>query len=102
MAELEIGVHTGQMGSDVKSLESLIGKLRNDAQRLKSEMDNMNQMWEGTANDVMRLRFQTDYEDILALLQILDKMRQDLETMKKEYETCDNMVGDVVRNLSVL
>lgn len=102
MADMEVGVHTGQMDSDVKSLENQIGKLRADAQRLQSEMENMNRMWEGAANDVMRLRFQADYEDIQALFRLLEGMKQDLETMKKEYESCDNLVGDVVRNLSVL
>lgn len=98
----EIGVHTGQMGNDIRSLDTLIGKMRTDVAQLQKVMDNMNRMWQGSANTVMRLRFQGDYEEAQALCRMFGEMVQDLEEIRQAYEACEIQVSGQIRALSVL
>lgn len=90
---MEIGVHTGRMGSDVRNLESLVSAMKRDAERIKDSMDRLNSMWTGSANQAMRQRFETDYRNVTALCRVCELMAEDMEQMRREYESCEYRVS---------
>lgn len=96
-----VEVDTIQLGHDIQSLRTTLGKTKGHIETLRAKMAEMNNMWEGPANLTMRQRFQEDYEQMLALCTMLDGLIQTLETIRQSYDTCENNVRGVVDALRV-
>lgn len=101
MAISEIGVHTGRMNQDIKALWQGLAQARSHIRQLSHQMDALNRMWEGAANETMRQRFQTDYENMQELCSFLQQLITELETSCAAYDACENNVSNLIGTLSI-
>lgn len=97
----DIGVHTGQMQTDIQNLRSMLSQTRRHLQSLSDSMESLNQMWSGEANAAMRLRFQQDYNSLSALCAFIEKLIQAMESSRQDYDQCDNQVASAVASLII-
>ncbi len=96
-----IEVDTGRINADIESLRTGLEAARDHLKQLSDRITAMNGMWSGDANDVMKLRFQSDYGSLQALCKDVQGLITRLETIRQAYDTCENNVKDVVNSLTV-
>ena len=96
-----IEVNTEQLSGDIKRLRTTLQETRRHIETLRTKMTDMNNMWEGPSNMVIRQRFQADHERMLALCATLEELIQVLESIRQAYDTCENKVRSAVDALRV-
>ena len=101
MAIQKIEVDTSRLSSDIQELRAGLRDTRSQVQRLKEKMDAMNAMWEGSANAVLRQRFQVDYENMTSFCDFIAELIEVLDTMRNAYDICENSVSSAVNALSI-
>ena len=99
MAFSYIEVDTVQLNADVNELSSNIAQAQKSLNEFKSEMDELNIMWEGKANQVFRSQIQKDYELMSEILKNVKKLVDSMGNAKKEYERCESSVLNLVNEI---
>lgn len=96
-----IEINTEQLDRDIQRLREKLSQTRTHINRLKDRMDAMNKMWEGTANQAVRQRFQRDHQNMLNLCEMLEELIQTLESIRQSYDSCENHVRSAVDALRI-
>ncbi len=96
-----IEINTDQLNTDIKRLQNQLSQTRSHITRLKSQMDSMNSMWQGAANQTMQQRFRQDHDRMQNLCRMLEELIRVLESIRQAYDRCEGDVRDVVNALRV-
>ena len=101
MAITNLKVNTNRMDSDVQKLNGGLNQTRAHLQNIHDAMDRLHAMWEGAARDAKKQRFDTAYQNMTALCDLVQKMIDQMDQDRKEYDSCENQVMDAVNALNV-
>ena len=63
------------------------------------EIQTLNSMWKGAANQAFNVQFAQDYSTMEELISMMKQYAESLEYAAAEYETCENQVLETVRTL---
>lgn len=96
MAVKEIAVSTENLGRDIESLRGLLGDLKTNKDKMVQEIEELNVMWKGPANETFVKQFGLDCASFDYLYKTIEEMIKAMENAKKEYEQCDNKVNNLV------
>lgn len=101
MAKRTIEISTEYLGKDIDNLKNTLTSLKQDKYKMTGEIEELNTMWKGPANEVFVKQFHLDCVSFDNLIETIDKMIGEMEHAKAEYEKCDNKVSDIVRALRI-
>lgn len=89
------------LSSDIRRLQGQLDSARSHLKQLNQQMEQLNHMWKGPANAMMRQRFQQDFETITSLCGFIEQMINKLESARRAYETCEANVSDTVSAIHI-
>lgn len=101
METLNLKVNTNRMASDVQQLTTRMEQAKEHGEKIKAAMDALNAMWEGQARDAEKQSFDTEYQNVVNLCDLVRQMIDELSAAREAYETCENQVMDTVNGLRI-
>lgn len=97
----EIKINTTRLGTDAAQVLSLINNMERQLNNMKSNVDQLNGMWEGPAKQAFTQAFENDRSFAEAILKEL-KSLQGFETQAKDkYEKCEQQVSSLVDSIKI-
>lgn len=92
----EIAIDTNKLGNDTEQLKMVLAQLKTEQSKMIQEIQELNRMWKGKANQQFTEQFRLDCQSFENLCHAIDEMIQALENAKMEYEQCDNKVNGLI------
>ncbi len=97
----EIAINTDKLGRDIENLRNVLRELKKDKTKMVQEIQELNAMWSGTANQAFNVQFNADCQSFDSLIKMIEEMIQALEAAKRDYEQCDNKVNSIVSAIRI-
>ena len=101
MAIREMAISTDNLARDIERLRNMLSELRRNKEKMVEEIEELNTMWKGPANDMFVKQFQSDCTYFDRLCKTIEEMIQAMEYARTEYEKCDNQVNGLVRAIRI-
>lgn len=101
METLNLKVNTNRMASDVQQLTTRLAQAKAHGEKVKAAMDALNAMWEGQARNAEKQSFDTEYQNLVSLCDLVQQMIDELNNACKTYDTCEKQVMDTVNGLRI-
>jgi WXG100 family type VII secretion target len=101
MAITYIEIDTAQLDKDTVQLENSIDSVRKALDALQTEFEELNGMWEGTANLAFRVQVASDEEALSEMLSEMQKLADCMQNASKEYVKCEDAVHNMVDNIRI-
>ncbi len=92
-------VDTGALMHDVQSVEDKIGIIDSKFVSMYNDVNALNGMWKGMANQKFTESFSNDYQAIKEFMEELKKYAARLEDDRNAYHSCENNVIGMVENI---
>lgn len=99
MANREIEIETNTLGSDIGELESELAEARGYIETMKSDMTQLDAMWEGPANEVFMMQFRNDAAYAEELCKMVENLTECMKYARKQYDACEAEVGSLVSSI---
>ena len=96
MADVFIEVDTVQLERDRGTLVEQLGEMRKILSRVYEQMEELDGMWDGPANEMFRNQFNSDRQNFEAACQEVQSLIDSFANAKQEYEKCEDQVGAAV------
>lgn len=96
-----IEIDTGVLQGDIGTMNSNVRELRQRISELEGEEAELSSMWIGAANAAFRKQFAVDMEFMKEVAETVDKLIACMEFAKKEYDKCENEVGDLIASIRI-
>lgn len=97
----KLEIDTMRLQSDIERLRAEHLKLKKNGDNMMNDINALNSMWEGEAKDAFVAQFESDYNTLQSMAEVIEKLILDLEHSKKVYEKCENSVGSIVNSIRV-
>ena len=101
MAGVLVEVDTAQMERDIESVKERLQAVRSALETVYAQMEELDAMWDGPANDAFRKQFASDREEFAAMCKEMDSLVESLTYAKWEYEKCESRVNAAVAAIRV-
>ena len=101
MAISYIKTDTDQMNSDVRKLEEDIAQVERSIRELSAELDQLNSMWKGNANQAFRMQVQKDISYLKQIVDGLSNYKENMNDAKNDYIRCENEVIQNVNSIRI-
>lgn len=92
----EIAIDTKKLQNDTENLKNVLKRLQTEKTKMIQEIQELNTMWKGKANQQFAQQFQLDCQSFENLCNVINEMIRALENAKTEYEQCDSKVNSLV------
>ena len=96
-----IKINTSSLGTDISRIEQNGNAIKSAKDDINDSINSLSAMWEGPAHDRFMSQFTKNYEEMNELCEMLDELLKNLDYAKKEYESCEDKVGDIVRAIQI-
>ncbi len=97
----ELEIETKRLSSDINNLKVHLAGMRTSGDNMMSQINQLSSMWEGEAKDAFVVQFQSDYQTLKNMEEVLEDLINDLETAKDRYNNCENNVGSIIQAMKV-
>lgn len=97
----EITVNTSTLASDITALKSALAHTREQMKKMFDNVNELDAMWDGPANDEFKRQFGVDYENAEAMCKTVDALIQSMEFAKGQYDRCDAEVEGIVAAITI-
>lgn len=94
-------VNTGSLSADTGRIQESVKSVKDLKEKIADNVQSMSTMWEGTAHQRFQTQYAKDDQSIKELCDILDELVDCLIYARKEYDNCEDSVGDIVRSIRV-
>ncbi len=94
-------VETRRLQSDISDLRTRLANMRRIGEAMMAGINALNSMWEGEAKNAFVAQFQTDYETLNSMAEVIEDLIKDLEQAREQYDTCESRVGSIVSGIRV-
>lgn len=101
MAVSKIKINTASLKRDTDNIKKVLSDIEKKALKMQIDVVLMNKMWEGEANMAFNKVF---LDDITALRNVVKEVQSIVdyeENAKKEYDSCETRVSELVDSISV-
>ena len=97
----EVEINIAALNGDLNLLTELAGSLGNRLKELKSSMDDLHAVWQGSAKQEFTAQFEKDYEIMMGVCTTVRELQNAMSYAKEEYTKCEQSVGDTVAAISI-
>jgi len=97
----EIANNLDRFAGDIETFKETVTDIENNLSKVYDGISSLNSMWTGTAHDEFVTQFNTDYEAMREILEMLNKFKGNLDYAKDEYNKCERSVSDLVNSIRV-
>lgn len=101
MAITYVEIDTSMLQTDIKELEENIVRVQSSLEGLKTELNELNTYWQGSANIVFRAQVSKDYSFMEEVLQEMNKLKECMVHAGREYGKCEEEVLSTVNNIRI-
>ncbi len=101
MAESRIEVDTDALSNDIEEIRASIQTADRNLKNMFDEVNEMNAMWKGQANQAYNTQFRMDYAEMAEILEDLKAYAEALKEARNAYNRCEGAVEDIVRSIRV-
>lgn len=99
IANLEI--ETQRLQNDIDSLKGHLRAMRQTGDKMMASINALSAMWEGPAKNAFTAQFQSDYETLKSMEEVIDALIGNLEYAKEQYDKCENNVASIINAIRV-
>ena len=97
----ELDVTPSRMAQKANTMAELTRTLETNLEELRESMTSLNSSWEGPAQQEFAAQFESDYETMKQMCQMIREFQQTFEYAKDEYTKCKQFVADTVAAIRV-
>lgn len=97
----KIVVNTNTLASDADNFENHIEAANARLESMKQNIDELNTMWKGQANEAFKQQFMIDYADMKEIINKCRKYKNLLSSAVTEYNKCDSQVNSLVNRIKI-
>ena len=101
MAVNEIEINTSTLQGDIETLENLLSQIDSQIKIMFQSVGELDQMWDGPANDAFNQQFQLDHDSCRAMYENLQELLGSLKHAKVEYDKCEQNIDSRIRSIAV-
>lgn len=102
MAETnKLEIETSRLRRDIDSLKAQLAGMRRSGDQMMDGINALSAMWEGEAKNAFTQQFQSDYETLKNMADVIEELIGDLEEAGKQYETCEQQVGTIIQSIRI-
>lgn|GEM_PF-620726 len=101
MAIKEIEINTDNLARDITKLKTELSTLQKSKTKMIREIQELNTMWKGSANQAFNIQFDSDCEAFENLCKTIDEMIKAMENARVEYDQCNNKVNSLVTSIRI-
>ena len=101
MANQEITVNTDTLASDIAELTSRHNMARRMLTDMFAQIQELDAMWDGPANNEFNRQFANDHENAKGLCQTVESLINCMEYAKEQYNSCENQVNGIVSAINI-
>lgn len=100
MADI-IEINTNALNSDIQNMQNELNGLRAEMKKAFSAVADLDQMWNGPANDAFNKAFQADHETMEEVCGILDRLIDYMIHARDEYCKCESAVSGEIDGIRI-
>lgn len=97
----EITINTSTLSRDIELLQQQLNIVKSDLNKMYNAVHVLDSMWDGPANQAFTNQFNCDHNDMLDLCNTIQKIINCMEYAKKEYNSCEADVSNIVASISI-
>lgn len=101
MANQEITINTDTLASDIAELNSALETARRTLSDMFTQIQELDAMWEGPANDEFNKQFANDHENAKGLCATVESLIACMEYAREQYNSCENQVNGIVSAIRI-
>ena len=101
MAVSYIEINTEQLQTDINAIREQTVRTKNGLDGMMGELEELNGMWQGRANEAFRRQTAKDREFMETMLGEMQKLAESMENARKEYIRCENEVISTVESIRI-
>ena len=101
MANQEITVNTDTLAYDIAELTSRLNMARRMLTDMFAQIQELDAMWDGPANNEFNRQFANDHENAKGLCQTVESLINCMEYAKEQYNSCENQVNGIVSAINI-
>ena len=101
MSGTYIEVDERQIGKDAAEYANNIAEAKRKLEEFKTELDSLNNLWTGKANEAFKKQVEKDYIMMKSVISELEKLCNSIKNAKKEYQRCEIEVNDVINKIKI-
>ncbi len=91
-----IEIETESLASDIQSMTQAVEELEGQTKEMYQLMEELDQMWDGPANEAFQAQFAADHEEMERFCRALREMIGEMEYARRAYEQCEEEVYEAV------
>jgi uncharacterized protein YukE len=97
----EVSVDTNNLRMDITNLEDALKKAKIQLKDMFTQVEELDEMWDGPANETFRKQFKKDYDDSLAICDTVDDIIECLKYAREQYDLCENGVESLISKINI-
>lgn len=101
MANQEITVNTDTLASDIAELSSTLNTARKMLTDMFTQIQELDAMWDGPANDEFNRQFINDHENAEGLCKTVESLIECMEYAKEQYNSCESQVNGMISAINI-
>lgn len=101
MANQEITINTDTLASDIAELNSALETARRTLGDMFTQIQELDAMWDGPANDEFNKQFANDHENAKGLCATVESLIACMEYAREQYNSCENQVNGIVSAIRI-
>ncbi len=101
MANQEISINTDSLAVDIEELNRTLAMARNMLGSMFTEIQELDTMWDGLANEVFNRQFANDYENARGLCTTVQSLVECMQYAREQYSNCENQVNGIVSAIRI-
>lgn len=101
MANQEITINTDTLASDIAELNSALETARRTLSDMFTQIQELDAMWDGPANDEFNKQFANDHENAKGLCATVKSLIACMEYAREQYNSCENQVNGIVSAIRI-
>lgn len=97
----KIKVDTNQLQKDRQSLKVDLYHIKNEITDIYQDVQELDSMWDGSANDEFRKQFRKDHDMIQDIIEDMEKYISKIDFSIRKYENCENSIDEIINKIRV-
>lgn len=94
-----IQIDTTTLSKTISDMEGSINNLKNELESIYQDIQELDAMWDGPANEIFNMQFESDRQEFISMCDDISEYIEKLRYAGNEYVKCESKVGDIVRGI---
>lgn len=97
----EIAVDTSILTTDIVDLQEALDRVRRQLTDMFTQVEELDAMWDGPANDEFKRQFANDYENSKELCDVVESIIECMQYAKGQYDLCENNINQIINSINI-